>query len=174
MTNEDIFGRVMHIDTSGRFKQKMSSGIAFKMIDTGIHKGCCISNSLKRNLDRDLEAQEDYARIYAICIYYLIKDSLDEFDTLIICNDEHFLEVKLYLDNLFSEDLNYSNKAITDLNTLRKIMGDDTIESYAHGIAGIYRKKALLCIQRRQRGIPLNIVDINYQIIYGKWEEINK
>lgn len=103
MDLEDLNGkRVMHIDTRNRFYQKRNTGITYKIIKTNEHKGLGISNKLKRELDRDLNANEDYARVYAICIYFLIKDDLNKFDVLIICNDELFFHVKEHLDKLFS------------------------------------------------------------------------
>lgn len=174
MNIEDLNGkRVMHIDTSNRFYQKRNTGIAYRMIKTHEHKGLGISNKLKRELDRDLNAGEDYARLYAICIYFLIKDDLDKFDILIICNDELFLYVKEYLDILFSDEKDYFRKEISSLAKLREITGDKSIRSHADNIAGIYRRKIFQKIQRRQKGVQLNIVKINYKIITEKWKEID-
>ena len=60
------------------------------------------------------------------------------------------------------------------MHKLREISGDSKIRSYADNIANIYRKKALKPLRRRQKGIPLNIVKINYQKIKNKLNEINK
>lgn len=166
--------RVMHVDISRRFKQKGDTGIAFKMIKTNEHKGMGLNNKLKRELDRDLSANEDYARLSAICVFCLIKDCLNEFDVLIICNDEPFIYVKEYLDILFRENDIYLKKEISSLAKLREIMGDNKLRSYAHNIANTYRRKVFLSIQRQQRGIPLNIVKINYKCIVKKWEEIQE
>jgi hypothetical protein len=175
MKLEDINGKkVMHVDTSNRFKQKRNTGIAYKTIKTNEYKGLGISNKLKRELDRDLNANEDYARLYAICIYFLIKDDLDKFDTLIICNDEPFLYVKEYLGILFFNNKEYFKKEISSLAKLREITGDKNIRSYADNIANTYKRKVFQNIQRRQRGIPLNIIKINYRMIVKKWEEIDE
>lgn len=174
MNLEDLNGkRVMHIDTSNRFYQKRNTGIAYKMIKTNEHKGLGVSNKLKRELDRDLEAGDDYARLYAICVYFLIKEDLDKFDVLIICNDELFLYVKEYLDILFSNSKEYFRKEISSLAKLREITGDKSIRSHADNIAAIYRRKIFQKIQRKQKGIQLNIVEINYKIIAEKWKEID-
>ena len=175
MENNDKnhFGKVMHIDTSGRFYQKGNTGIAFKKIDDNSHKGMCLSNKLKRELDKAFNARQDYPRNYAICIYYLVKDSLKDFDTLIICNDECFLEVKLYLEQLFADNKEYFRKRILGLSKFREITGDNKIRTYADRIAKVYGKKALLSIQRRQKGIVLNIIEINYSKIAKKWIEID-
>ena len=166
--------RVMHIDTSKRFKQKGNTGIAFKIVETNFHRGLGLSNKLKRELDRDLNCQEDYAMLYAICIFYLIQNNLDDFDLLIICNDESYVYVKEYLDILFKDNKYYSKKEITSLSKFRKLTGNKNLRSYADNIANTYRRKIFLNKQRRQRGIPLNIVKINYKMIVEKWKEIIK
>lgn len=175
MNLEDLNGkRIMHIDLSKRFKQKGATGIAFKIINDKFHKGMCLSNKLKRELDKSINTQEDYARLYAICIFYLIKDELEKFDTLIICNDELFLYVKKYLEILFKDSKKYFSRKVSCLSKLREITGDKNLRSYADNIANIYRKKALLKIHRKQRGVPLNIVEINYAKITEKWKEIDR
>lgn len=175
MNLEDLNGkRVMHIDTSRRFRQIGDTGIAYKIIKTNEHKGLGVSNKLKRELDRDLNAGEDYARLYAICVYFLIKDDLDKFDILIICNDEPFLYVKEYLDLLFSENKEYFKKEISCISKLREITGDKNIRSYADNIAGIYKRKVFQKIQRQQRGVKLNIARVNYKIIVERWKEIDE
>jgi len=167
-------GRTMHIDVSRRFYQKGNSGVAFKIIPSQEHRGVIISNKLKKELERDIYINEDYARIYAICIYYLIRDKLDSFDNLVICNDEEYTYVKKYLDLLFEKNKKYSSKFITSLSKLREISGDYKLRSYADNIANIYRKKALKPLRRKQKGVVLNIVEINYLKIREKWEDINK
>lgn len=167
-------GRTMHIDVSIRFYQKGDSGIAFKIIPTNEHKGLVLSNKLKRVLRKKLNFKEDYARLYSICIYYLIRNDLDSFDNLVICNDESYEDTKKYLDLLFHMNKEYSSKFITSISKLRRITGDSKIRSYADNIANVYRKKTFKPLRRRQKGIELNIIEINYQKIKEKWEEINK
>lgn len=174
MDLESNDGRVMHIDTSRRFNQRGHTGIAFKIVGTNIHKGLGLSNKLKRELDEHLNAKEDYARLYAICIYYLVKDVLDNFDILIICNDENFTYVKLYLDKLFLGNQIYLTKTISSLSKFRKVMGNPKIRSYADNIAATYRRKVFLNKPRKERGIKLNIVKVNYKKIIEKWNLIDK
>ena len=95
--------KVMHVDTSSKLYEKNNTGIAYKVIKTNFHKGLGLSSKLKKELKRDLYIQYDYARLYAICIYYLIKDDYDLFETLIICGDEDFNSVRDYLELLFSD-----------------------------------------------------------------------
>lgn len=167
-------GRTMHIDVSRRFYQKGNSGVAFKIIPLNKHKGMALSNKLKKEIKRDLHIDYLYARLYAICIHYLIENELDSFDNLVICNDENYIYVKRYLDLLFEGNDKYFSKFITSLSKLREISGNSKIRSYADNIANIYRRKALKPLIRKQRGIPLNIVEINYQKIKEKLEEIKK
>ena len=100
--------------------------------------------------------------MYAICIYALIKDDFDLFDVLVICEDEHFLRVKKYLDILFKSDLEYSSKKIMSLIKLRKLTGDKKLRSYADGIARAYRRRALKNLVKQQEGVSLNPIKINY------------
>lgn len=158
---------------SKRFYQRGDSGVAYKIIPSQRHRGLAITNKLKKELKRDLHIEEDYARLYAICIYYLIRDKLDSFDNLVTCNDENYLYVKEYLDLLFLENKKYPSKYITSLSRLRKLAGDAKIRSYADNTANIYRRKALKPLRRIQKGVKLSIVKINYQKIKEKWIEIN-
>jgi hypothetical protein len=167
-------GRTMHIDVSRRFYQKGNSGIAFKTIPSQQHKGMALSNRLKNELKRDFHADQDYAKLYAICIYYLVKDELDSFDNLVICNDEEYSDVKKYIDLLFINNEKYLSKQITSLSWLRKITGDLKLRSYADNIANIYRRKALKPLRKRQKGVALNLIEINYRKIKEKWREINE
>ena len=55
MEIKDLNGkRIMHIDTSNRFKQERNTGIAYKIIKTNEHKGLGLSNKRKRELDKNL------------------------------------------------------------------------------------------------------------------------
>jgi len=172
MEKNHFDGRTMHIDVSRRFYQKGDSGMAFKIIPSNSHKGLALSNKLKNELKKDFNI--DYVKLHSICIYYLICDELDSFDNLVICNDEDYTYVKKYLDFLFSKNKKYSSKFITSLSKLREISGDPKIKSYADNIANTYRRKTLKPLRRRQKGISLNIVKINYQKVKKKLEEINK
>ena len=164
----------MHIDVSRRFYQKGDSAVAFKTIPLDKHKGLVISSKLKRDLEKNLGVQEDYARLYAICIYYLILDELDSFDNLVICNDETYVYVKEYLDLLFEGKEEYKSKFITSISKLRELTGDSKIRSYADNIVNIYRRKGLKTIRKQQKGIKLNLIEINYRKILDKWQEIDK
>jgi hypothetical protein len=165
-------GKTMHIDTSRRFKQRGHSSVAFKIVSSGKHSGIILSNRLKRELDKNFSMQENYPLLYAICIYYLIKDKLELFDNLVICNDEDFRSVKKYLDLFFGDNVSYGSKNIVCIGDLRALLGDAKVKSYADNIANIYRKKALKPLRRQQKGIVLNICEINYKKIELKINEI--
>lgn len=165
---------VMHVDTSSKLYERKDTGIAYKITKTNHHKGLGLSLKLKKELERDLNADQDYARIYAICIYYLIKDDLNLFETLIICGDEKFSLVKNYLNILFSNNKSYQKKKIVSLYKLRQITGNKKLKSYADNIANSYRKRALRSKERQQRGISLNLIKVNYKMICEKWKEIDE
>lgn len=162
-------GRTMHIDMSRRFYQDGNSAIAFKTIPANEHKGIIILNKLKKELRRDLKVEENYPKLYAIYAYFLIKDDLNTFDNLVICDDESYSQVKRYLDLLFHGDQFYSKKFVTSLHKFREILGDSKIRSYADNISNVYRKKASKPLRRQQKGVGLNLVEVNYQRIKEKW-----
>lgn len=165
--------RVMHIDTSVKLHERRDTGISYKIVKTNEHKGFGLSIKLKKELERDLDAKYDYARIYAICIYYLIRDDFDLFDVLVICGDENYSQVKGYLDLLFSEDKRYYEKKVISLHELRNITEDKKLKSYADKISNSYRKRALKSKVRQQKGIELNPIKVNYKMVYEKWKEID-
>jgi hypothetical protein len=171
-SKNNLNGRTMHIDVSRRFYQEGDSAIAFKITPSQKHKGIIISNKLKKELRRDLKTDENYPKLCAIYIYYLIKEDFDLFDNLIICDDEIYAEVKKYLDSLFEKNKIYINKFITSLHKFREMLGNPKIRSYADNIANIYRKKAPKPPRRQQKGIPLNLVEVNYQKVKEKWETL--
>ena len=165
--------RVMHIDTSCKLYERKDTGIAYKIINSNAHKGVALSIKLKKELERDFKINEDYAKLYAICIYCLIKDDLNLFDVLVICGDEDFTATKLYLDLLLTHNLEYKHKRIISVYELRKITGKNKLKSYADNLSRSYRKRALKSRKRQQIGTLLNPIRINYRIIKEKIEEIN-
>ncbi len=164
---------VMHIDTSVKLHKQKDTGIAYKIIESNKHKGLAIQRKLKKELKRDLNVQEDYARLYAISIFLLIKDDLELFDTLVICGDECIVYVKEYLALLFDENSDFFNKKVMSISELRKITGNEKLRSYADGLAKSYRKRALRCLARQQEGIELNPVRIDYKLIVSLWKKID-
>lgn len=165
---------VMHVDTSVKLHKSKNTGIAYKIIGSNKHKGLVLHRKLKKELKRDLNIQDDYARLYAICIFFIIKEDLNLFDTLIICGDEDVTYVKEYLDILFYGNSNYHSKKIMSITELREITGDKKIRSYADGVARSYRRRALKCLAKQQQGTSLNPVKINYGSIRILWNEIDE
>ncbi len=173
MNSDDLLNkRVMHIDTSCKLYENKTTGISYKIVESGEHGGLALSMRLKKELRRDIHIEEDYARIYAICIYYLIKDKLPLFDLLVICGDENFIYVKQYLELLFSENKEYSIKKIISIGELREITGKRKLKSYADNSARSYRKRALKSPSRQQEGVEIHPIKINYKSIKEKWEEV--
>ena len=158
------------IDTSCKLYESRKTGISFKIVDSNFHKGLVLSSKLKR----DLKADEDWARIYAICIYYLIKDELNNFNILIICGDEDYTTTRLYLNILFKNNPNYKNKSIHSMNELREVTGKRKLKSYADNMARAYRKRALKSLKRIQEGRQLNPIRVSYKEIKEKWQRIEK
>jgi hypothetical protein len=97
---------------------------------------------------------------------------LNIFDELIICNDEDFISVKEYLRLLFLEIPGYQNKSIKSIYELRNETHNKNIRSYADDVAYSYMRRALKNIVRRQKGTPLNVIRIDYRMIWDKWAEI--
>jgi len=166
--------RIMHIDTSSKLYERKDTGITYKIISSNVHKGLALSKKLKKELERDLKIDEDYARIYAICIYYLIKNDLDKFGILVICGDENYALTKKYLDLLFINNRVYLDKKLISLYELREITGKKKLKSYADNTARSYRKRALKSLRRTQVGTILNPVRVSYKNIREKWDEIEK
>ena len=164
--------RIMHIDTSCKLYENKNTAIAFKIIKSNLHKGLVLRKKLKQELKRDLKINQDYARVYAICIYYLINEELDNFDILVICGDEDFTLVKKYLQLLFSKNKDYFNKKVLSISRLRMITGKNKLKSYADNIARSYRRRALRSLRKRQEGIELSVTDINYKKLKQAWIEI--
>ncbi len=156
-------------DTSCKFYEKKDTGIAYKIVNNGEHKGIILSNKLKRELDYKINTHKNYAKLYAICIFYLIKDNLDDFDILVICGDEHFNKVRKNLDILFYGNKQYQIKEIISIGELRNITGNNKLKSYADNISNIYRKKGFKSLQRRQKGIKLNIISLSYNLLINRW-----
>ena len=165
--------RVMHIDLSHKFYERKDTGIAFKIVGSNIHKGMSLSIKLKREIEKKLNAKKEYAKLYAISIYYLIRDNLSDFDELIICGDEDPALVKKYLIFCFEKDNLFSSKVIKSIRELRIELGNKNIRSYADDVAYSYMRRALKSLTRRQVGTLLNVVKINYKMIAEKWEELD-
>ena len=92
-----------HVDMSGRIYENRTIGIALVGTKTRINYGCALKGNLlkfiKKSLFKD-DIYKDSAKLYAICIYLLVREIKDNIDTLIICNDEDFSLVKGFLSKL--------------------------------------------------------------------------
>lgn len=157
-----------HVDMSGRIYEEKTIGIALVGTETDTHYGCALKGNLVKFIKRNLfkkNIYEDSAKLYAICIYLLVKDIKERIKILIICNDEDFRIVNEVLSKLLK---NYDFEIIS-ISKFRKQLGKN-IGSLADNYARIYRRRALK-INRQIKGKKLNIVEVNFNIIKQHWEE---
>ncbi len=158
-----------HIDLSTQFSKKGNTGIACLRLPSKRHKGCALNNRIKRYIEKTLflkaNLRKEYAKLHAICIYFLIEEELEEIEKLVVCNDEDFLVVKLCLEKLLKTENKIEMISITEFRKqlLRKV------QSPADNYARHYAKRALK-VHKWHKGISLNVVQINYNMIKQKWE----
>ncbi len=163
-----------HIDLSTQFSKKGNTGIACLRLPSKKHKGCALNNRIKRYIERTLFSKKnlrrEYAKLYGTCIYFLVEKELDEIEKLVICNDEDFSFVRLFLEKLLKEQ----NKRIEIINItefrkqlLRKV------RSPADNYARHYAKRALK-FHKWHKGISLNVVPVTYTAIKQKWITLEK
>lgn len=156
-----------HVDMSVRLYEEGNSGIACIGATTRNHNGCAISGRDKKKIDKNLcsgSIYQEHAKLYAIIIYYLIKDKLSDIGTLIICNDEDFTYVREYILLLLN---GINSIEIINITEFQKRLGRK-VQSLADNSAKHYRKRAL----KRNKwdiGVPLNVVEIDYNMIESKW-----
>lgn len=160
-----------HVDLSVLFFNKGTTGIACVGAITKNHVGCALKGRLKRYIDKTLcknSVKKEHAKLYAICIYYLIRNNLEDIKRLIICNDEDFTYVKKYLSALLEETtFSFDIVSITEFqrNLGRKI------KSLADNFARAYRKRGLKK-HRWNEGKRLNVIEITYNMIKDKWKQL--
>jgi hypothetical protein len=161
-----------HIDLSGCFFHKGNTGIAYYSSESKKHKGMVLKSNLKKMIDKTLcigSRKEEHAKLYAICIFYLVKDILEDIKSLIICNDEDFSYVKFYLEALLPSTISFS---IMDIREFQKKLGRN-IKSLADNKSKSYRKRGLKK-NRWMQGPNLEVIEINYNMIKNKWEELSQ
>ena len=127
-----------HVDMSGRIYNNLNIGIALVGTKTRLNYGCALRGNLIKLIKKELfkgNIFEDSAKLYAICIYILVKEIKDNINLLIICNDEDFEVVK----NTLSKLLENYNFEIINISEFRKRLGRN-IGSLADNYAKIYRK----------------------------------
>jgi hypothetical protein len=162
----------LHIDMSERLYRNRTVGIASVYVQSRKHSGCVIKKRLLEKIQRKLysgNAQIDNAKLYAICIYLLIKGETDRIKRLIICNDENFRYVSSYLGALLDRAPKFD---IINISELRKITGKNT-ESLADNYARHYRKRALNK-NKWTKGIKLRVVEVDYYNIEKHWNKLKE
>ena len=154
-----------HIDMSKKFKDEVNVGIACCSFDKTEHRGCAFNGTLVKKLhsnfcNSDRRNKNGNAKLYAASIYCLVKEILPEVKTLVICCDESPRLTKEYLLEMISNTIELE---IISIREYRVRMGNPKpkIKSMAHKLCNIYRRKALKR-WRRERGVPLNVVEIGF------------
>jgi len=164
MTRDDF-----HVDMSGRIYEEKTIGIALVGTNTKINYGCALKGNLVKLIKKSLfkgSIFEDSAKLYAICIYLLVREVKKEIRTLIICNDEDFGVVKNVLGRL----LKGYDFEIINISEFRKRLGRN-VGSLADNYARIYRRRALKPF-KSSVGKKINVVKVTFAIIKQYWEEI--
>ncbi len=162
-----------HVDLSLRLYEQGTTGIACINSKTKIHNGCALPDRLKRQIEKNFVGglRENYAKLYAICIYYLIINKLEEINTLVICNDEEFLYVKEYLYFLLNDSPFRIH--IISITEFRKQLGGRKIKSLADNASKSYRKRALK-MNKWDIGVKLDVLTITYDMIKNKFDLLSK
>src|SRR3989344_9279907 len=96
-----------HVDMSGRIYSGKNIGIALVGTNSKINYGCALKGNLVKLIKKELfkkNIYEDSAKLYAICIYLLVREVKKDVRTLIICNDEDFHIVKSVLTRLLKDN----------------------------------------------------------------------
>jgi len=156
---------------SGKIFEGLTIGIACVGAKSKTHNGCALRGNLIKFIQKHLcigDIAEEYARLYAICIYLLIKDKLNEIESLIICNDEEFIYVKEYLIILLGGIPNFE---IINITEFRKTFGRK-LKSLADNFAKAYRKRALNK-NKWEKGKALTVVNVDYKTIEEYWKKLD-
>ncbi len=145
---------------SGKCYKKENIGIAYVDVnDYNRHKGLALRH---KEIERLIDPfREDYADIYAVCIFMLIRNEIESIHEMIICGDEPFNKVKAYLIKL------------SGFKKIRIIQLDSNTKSLAHGKANAYRKRGLKEVLWT-KGIRLNVIKIEFKDMQKLLKEINK
>lgn len=162
-----------HIDLSNQFHSKKITGIASVGAITKSNNGCGLNRNLKNNIRNKLYNQNihhESAKLYAICIYYLIKENTENIKRLIICNDEDFKIVKNFLLRLIKEGFKKIEFEIINITEYRKILGRK-VNSLADNYARSYAKRALKRT-RWNKGKKINVIKITYEMIDKMWKQL--
>ncbi len=160
-----------HIDMSGKLHRGETVGIACYNDNTKEHSGCALQRSLIKALKKHLfrESQDrDHAKLYAICVFILIKEEVSNTSRLIICNDENFHYVRIYLSILLKNNPEISNTKIISISELRKTYKSAMNDSLADRYARPYRKRALNKV-KWGTGINLKVNKVDYNTIKYYW-----
>ncbi len=153
---------------SEKFYREKTVGIAWINNEKTLHKGLSMTGKLITKLISKNNANKNFARLYAICIFLIIKDNISMIRKMIICNDEEFSKVKKDLEDLIKMSGIYQKIEIKSITEYRAELGNRKISSPADNYAAAYRKRAHKKTAWK-RGIQLNPIEINYEILEELW-----
>jgi len=160
----------IHIDMSGKFYEYKDIGIAFIAAeDKCFHKGTALSGKLVKTIIQMNNLKGDYADLYSICIYNIIKDDVTQFKKIIICNDEPTKKVIKYLNILFDND-ELNEVEICSIDEYKKQI-EKKVMSEADGRANSYRKRGLFK-RKWNKGTKLNFIETDLKTINSLLEKI--
>lgn len=166
---------IIHVDMSGKFYKKENVGIAWTDDKKQKHKGLFLSGRQVARIIETKNADYDFSRLYAICIYLIVKEDIVNIKELILCTDETFIEVKEYLILLLAKE-GKNDKSIKSIGQYREEKKKEgkggKIISCADGFANSYRKRGPReC--RWDKGRELNIIKAPYEEIINLWNLID-
>lgn len=160
-----------HVDMSGRIYENKNIGIAVFGTKSKSHYGCALKGNLIKLIKKELFKEniyEDSAKLYAICIFLLIRNISKNIKTLIICNDETFNHVKTFLEKL----LKNKEVEIMNITEFRKKLGRK-VGSLADNYARVYRKKALKP-HMWYVGKKIKPTQVTFNLIKKYWDGLKK
>ena len=148
---------ILHIDTSVQLRaSNRFTGIGVCTPSKDFNKGACLSPTLKKAIKKHPKVTENYAHLYAACIWRIIEENVDDIDLLIICNDENFSIVKESLLTLSGGTL--SEEQITSISDYRSIMNKN-VKSAAHSYSRKYKRYGKS--ESRANKYGLNVISLS-------------
>lgn len=164
LVDETKLNCIVHVDLSKKFWERGHTGVAAINTDKKFHRGLALSPYLKKSLVKTTEFTD--AKLYAICIWSVIKDDLNSIDLLVICDDAPFRNVKAYIEHFVGD----KSLKMESISQHRQKLGRK-VKSLADGIAKSYRKRAL---KPWRKGRKLNVVRVTYKEIIELLSKLNE
>ena len=83
---------IIRVDMSQKFYKRTNVGVAWCDNNKRTHKGLALSGNLIKKLISEHHVDYDFSRLYAICIYFLIKENINNIKKIIICKFNFHLQ----------------------------------------------------------------------------------